>query len=258
MGKYKLLLFDLDGTLLNNDKTISKRTLSALKRCSELGLIIGISTARSEHNLMSFLSDLHPDIIISSGGALIKSGDRYISKAVFSPAETRFMIDLAKEICGKDCEITIDTLDGHYWNYKIDPKKQDSSWGDSIYTDFKNFNKESLKMCVEIFDENKAGILKEALPQCDCIRFSDGYWYKLTQKGVTKEEAIGKVCSLYNINIENIIAFGDDFSDIGMIELCGLGIAMGNAIDEVKEKADIIIESNDNDGIAKFLEKEFL
>ena len=57
---------------------------------------------------------------------------------------------------------------------------------------------------------------------------------------------------------ESIIAFGDDFADIGMLELCGLGVAMGNAIDEVKNRADIVIGSNDTDGIANYIEENIL
>ena len=57
---------------------------------------------------------------------------------------------------------------------------------------------------------------------------------------------------------DSIIAFGDDYADIGMLELCGTGVAMGNAIDEVKERADIVIGSNDEDGIAGFIENEIL
>lgn len=87
--RYKLLLFDLDGTLLKSDKTISEHTLSVLNKCRNKGLMIGVSTSRSEQNSMEFLSQLLPNILISSGGALVK---------------------------------------------------QDQSWGDSIYTDFKNFN----------------------------------------------------------------------------------------------------------------------
>lgn len=163
------------------------------------------------------------------------------------------MIAAAREVCGEDCEITIDTIDSHYWNYKIDPKKQDHSWGDSIYTDFKDFEESSLKMCVEIFEESQAWRLQELLDDCDCVRFSDGCWYKYTKKIATKEQAIMKVCSACGINAEEIIAFGDDYVDIGMLKLCGTGIAMGNAIDEVREQADLVIGSNDEDGIAEYL-----
>ena len=57
---------------------------------------------------------------------------------------------------------------------------------------------------------------------------------------------------------ESIIAFGDDYADIGMLQLCGTGVAMGNAIDEVKDKADVVIGSNDEDGIAVFIENEII
>ena len=254
----KLLLFDLDGTLLQSDKTISKRTLSVLKQCREKGILIGVSTSRSEQNSLVYLNELMPDILISSGGALVKYRTEYIYKAEFSVAETNNMIDMARAVCGEDCEITIDTTDSHYWNYKIDPKKLDQSWGDSIYTDFTDFSECALKMCVEIFDKDKADRLANRLDQCDCIRFSDGYWYKFTKKNVTKENAIIKVAEVCGFGTESIIAFGDDFADIGMLELCGLGVAMGNAIDEVKNKADMIIGSNDEEGIADFIRGNLL
>ena len=84
----KLLLFDLDGALLQSDKTISKRTLSDLQKCREKGVLIGISTSRSEQNSLVYLNELMPDILISSGGALVKYGTEYIYKADFSRAET--------------------------------------------------------------------------------------------------------------------------------------------------------------------------
>lgn len=254
----KLLLFDLDGTLLDNEKRISKRTLVALNACRKRGLLIGVSTSRSEQNSLTFLSELNPDILISSGGALVKRGDEYIYKAEMSSEEVRDMIETARRICGGDCEITIDTLTDHYWNYKIDPKKQDKSWGDSIYTDFSDFEHPALKMCVEIFDDKHAEELKVALPGYDCIRFTDGFWYKFTKAGVTKERAIEQVCTACGISLSDIIAFGDDLADIGMLKLCGTGIAMGNALDEVKESADIVIGRNDEDGIAEYVEREIL
>ena len=250
---YRLLLFDLDGTLLCSNKTISKKTLKAIGECRKKGLLVGVSTSRGEQNSLPFIEELQPDVLITSGGALVKYNNEYIYKGEFSEEETRRMIEAAREVCGADCEITIDTIDSHYWNYKVDPKKQDQSWGDSIYSNFNNFRKSSLKMCVEIFDEEQAGQPQEILKECDCIRFSDGYWYKFTQKAVTKERAIMEVCAVCGIEPKEIIAFGDDYADIGMLKLCGKGVAMGNAIDEVKQMADLVIGSNDEDGIAEYL-----
>ena len=250
----KLLLFDLDGTLLQDDKTISQRTLGALEKCRGEGVLIGVATSRSEENCMTFLQRLQPDVLISSGGALVKYLGSIIYRDVFSEEETARMIAAARSVCGEGCEITIDTQEGHFWNYKTDPLKWDPSWGGSIYTDYRDFSHRSLKMCVEIFDAGQAERLKELLPDCDCVRFSDGEWYKFTRKTATKEQAIRRLCEASGMAVDEIAAFGDDHVDIGMLKLCGLGIAMEKAVREVKEAADLVIGSNQEDGIARYLE----
>ena len=250
----KLMLFDLDGTLLRSDKTISERTIKALSKCREQGILIGISTSRAEHNCITFLPNLTPDVFIASGGAVVKYRGNYIYTAEFSVKETQSMIACARNICGVDCEITIDTLDAHYWNYKVDPNKVDATWGETIYTDFIDYSEKALKFCVKIFDDSLADRLAAYLPNCDCLRFSESAWYKFTKKEATKESAIQKVCKYCGIDLKDVIAFGDDAPDIGMIKLCGTGVAMGNAIDCVKEVADIVIGSNDEEGIANYLE----
>lgn len=255
--QYRVLLFDLDGTLLRNDKTISGYTMNSINKCREKGVIIGISTSRGIKNTLSYLVDLNPEIVITSGGALVHLYDKIIYASNFTIDETSRLIETTREICGELCEITVDTLTEHYWNYKIDPQKLDASWGSSIYTDFEGFNLEALKVCAEIHDPDLAEKLKNAFPEYDCIRFSDGDWYKFTKKNTTKENAITYICDYCNILKESIIAFGDDYADIGMLKLCGLGIAMGNAIQDVKVNADDVIGTNEEDGIAEYLMRKF-
>lgn len=151
-------------------------------------------------------------------------------------------IESARKICGMDCEITVDTLDAHYWNYKTNPKEQDKSWGDSIYTDFTDFKGEALKICVEIHHPDLAQNLCEHFSELDSQHFSDGDWYKFTKSGITKEKAILAVCEACH-------------ADIGMLKICGIGVAMGNAVQEVKDIADDITLSNEEDGVAAYLEK---
>jgi Cof subfamily protein (haloacid dehalogenase superfamily) len=252
---HELLLFDLDGTLLRSDKTISPRTLDALRKCREEGILIGISTSRAIHNCMTFLPEITPDLFIASGGAMVRYRGENIYTAEFSLEETRAMIDTARKVCGQDCEVTVDSLNGHYWNYKVDPNKNDATWGDTIYTDFYGYAERALKFCVEIFDTSTAKRLADCLSDCDCLKFAGTEWYKFTKKEATKENAILKACAICGIALEDVTAFGDDVPDIGMLKLCGTGVAMGNAIDSVKEAADIVIGSNDEDGIAKYLEQ---
>ena len=251
----RILLFDLDGTLLKNDKVLSEYTLEILSKCRRHGYLIGVSTSRGEQNCLGFLREMKPDILISSGGALVRVNGKIICSSFFSETETKSFIKTARKICGMDCEITVDTLDAHYWNYKANPKEQDKSWGDSIYTDFKDFKYEALKICVEIPNSNLAQKLCEYFSELDSQRFSDGDWYKFTKSGITKEKAILAVCEACHIDVSEIIAFGDDYADIGMLKICGIGVAMGNAIQEVKDIADDITLTNEEDGVATYLER---
>ena len=254
MKSCKLLLFDLDGTLLQSDKTISGRTLKALENAREKGILVGISTSRSEVNCQKFLATLHPDVFISCGGALVRVREQVLFEAAFTPEETMRLIREARRRFGPDVEMTVDTREKHYWNYKVDPKTRDATWGDAIYTDFECVDQPCLKFCVETTEEKTLWKWAESMHDVDGIRFSDSNWYKFTPKSATKENAIQEMARALGIALSDMIAFGDDYADIGMLKLCGTGIAMGNAIPEVKEAADLIIGSNDRDGITEYLE----
>jgi len=73
-----------------------------------------------------------------------------------------------------------------------------------------------------------------------------------------KSKAVAALADHWGISIKDVVAFGDDTNDIDMLRHCGIGVAMGNAIDEVKSAADDICDTNENDGIAKWLEKHVL
>lgn len=254
----KILLFDLDGTLLRSDKSISPLTLNSIAKCKAKGFLIGVSTARSEINSLKFLREIKPDIIISSGGALVSYKGKNIYKAEFSGTETARIIEQARKIGGESIEITVDTVDCHYWNYSKNPLEDDPTWGDTTYSEYTKFNEKSLKVCVELGDDEKAKELAKHIDDCDYVRFSDGDWFKFSKKTGTKDRGIIELSKYLNVDLENIVSFGDDFADIDMLKICGKGIAMGNAIEVVKEIADEVIDSNDDDGIAKYLISNYL
>ena len=253
----RLLLFDLDGTLLRSDKTISPRTLQALAGAKDRGFLIGICTSRSEENCRPFLAAIQPDIAVTCGGAYITFRGTCVHQASISPDKVREMICAFRTVCGEDTQITADTVTQHFWNYKSWPADADPSWGNTVWSDFHDFHAPALKLCAEVFDAEKAKVLADRFPDCDCIRFSDGYWYKFTHKTATKENALSVLEDKCGIPTAQIAAFGDDLVDLGMLHLCGLGVAMGNALPAVKEAADVVIGTNDEDGIARFLEQEY-
>lgn len=252
-----MLLFDLDGTLLCSDKTISKPTLDALNHCRQKGLLIGIATSRGEQNAMGFLQQLKPDAVITSAGALVRCHGKITHVNGFAADETAHVLCTLRSVCGMDVPMTVDTIDDYYRNYEVPATDADQTWAMGHLTDYADFALPSLKICFECHDDDLASAVGNALPHCDLIHFSDGPWYKLTPKHATKEAAIMQMCDDLGLPITQIIAFGDDYADIGMLTMCGLGIAMGNAIEEVKKVADVVIGSNDEDGIASWLEVTF-
>ncbi len=250
----KLLLFDLDGTLLRSDNTISGRTLSAIDKCRKRGYLIGISTSRCEFNINRYREILAPDIVISSDGALIREKDRIVFRSAFSADETRLMIDISRKLLGDDVEMSCDTLSGHFWRYKEDPEAVIPGWEGSTYCDFDDFRHETLKFCVAIGDPCILDSLLGSFPESDCVRFSDTPMRRFTKRNVGKRASLSILSSELDITLKNITAFGNDYADIEMLKAAGTGVAVSNAVDEVKEAADLIIPSNDDDGIASYLE----
>ena len=117
-----------------------------------------------------------------------------------------------------------------------------------------------MKMCIETLDKELVEKIASSvgLENVDYLPFSDIPWYKLSKKGATKEKAIEVLCEHLKVSAGVIAAFGDDFNDIGMLKICGCGVAMANAIDEVKLAADEVCGANEEDGVARWMEKCFV
>ena len=179
--------------------------------------------------------------------------------ASFSFEETKSILQTAYKVCGQDCEITLDTIDKIYWNKMNDKSTQYSDM--SLYDDFKDFSRFTecaMKICVQTDDAQKAKLISQSVPACDYLPFSDIPWYKFSSSTATKEHSIKVLSEKIQIPLEQTIAFGDDFNDIGMLKLCGTGVAMKNAIPQVKEVADYETLSNNEDGVAKYIEENIL
>lgn len=249
----RLILLDLDFTLLTSQKQLSQRNLSALKRCGEQGILVGFSTSRGLTNIRKFIEMVQPDIVICNGGACTLHNGCLVDTKEFSFEDVRRITQAAYEIIGPDCEITLDTLDALYWNRK--ENKSESYSPDSLYDDFRNFSQSAMKICVQTDSADAAKRIAQSVTNVDFLPFSDIPWYKFTQSDATKEHAMDFICEYLGITCEQIMSFGDDFSDLGMLQKSGVGVAMGNAIDVVKKATSYTTLTNDEDGVAVFLER---
>lgn len=250
--KYKLILTDLDDTLLHSDKTISPYTLDVLRRCQEAGALIGFSTSRGRPNIALYESQVHPDVIICNGGALTFLKNECIRSVHFTLDETRALIAKAYEVIGPCAEMTVDLETGFFWNRHVEERSTGYALGE--YDDLLDFRQPAQKICVQTADRATADTIATAVHDVDYLPFSDIPWFKYSPAAATKENALSFLVEKLGISLDEVIAFGDDFNDIGMLKMAGRGVAMGNAIPEVKAAADEVIGTCNEDGVAHLLE----
>lgn len=249
----KIVLVDLDLTLLHSDGKLSQRNVNALKKCQEKGILVGFCTSRGKVGIKRLAEIVYPEILICNAGACIYINGQLVHSEAFKIEESQKLFDKTYEICGPNIEITVDTEDDIFWNKTID--NGNSYLKNAKFDDFKNFNQPVLKFCVQTNDEKKALAIAKNFPNCSAIAFSDIPWYKFSPKSATKENGVHFLEKHLNIPANQMISFGDDFADIGMLEATGIGVAMANAIDEVKKIATAHTLSCDEDGVADYLEK---
>ena len=255
---WRLLLFDLDDTLLRSDKTVPPRTLEALGRIRrERSVLIGVSTSRSEVNAEVFTRRLNPDVLITSGGARVRAGERILFHAPFTGEETGSIIKTARAIAGRGVLMDADTPNVHYRNYPASEHKIPAGFERCVDTDFSSPPEDALMVCVKLPDPALADRLRRETPFADVTRFVNSDWYRLIRKGVTKKTGLQTLRAALDLDPQDMVAFGDDLADVEMLRAAGLGVAMGNAVPEVKAAADMVIGRNDSDAIADFLNDLF-
>ena len=257
MQNIKLIACDLDGTLLHSDKSISDYTIKVLEECRARGIMIAFATARSERGAIRAVAPFTPDFIISSGGAKITRGEKVIFSSKMSPETVRDIIAMCRRFTGGRGEITVETDSGHFWDYKIKPQ-DDTVESNCYYTVFENFAEFAYKVTAELESERYCMEIIDKYPQIAYSGFKEELWKRFALRGADKQNGVMRICECLNISLQSVISFGDDFNDIEMLKLCGTGVAMAGATEQAKEVADYIAESNDEDGVAKFLEEKVL
>ena len=248
-----MIVCDLDRTLLNRDGALSEYTLDVWEKCRQMGILLAFATARPNRATRRFVEVARPDVIITDGGALALVDGVVVYRAILPGATVNKILQILKGSAGVSY-ITASADHGHFTNYPIDP--DDAAWAEwkFIFTDFsEKIDCDIYKIGPEIFDKAVIGEIT-ALPDVLYTPFSSENWCSFNHAGATKWQAVQKVAQHLNIDTNSIAAFGDDFSDIEMLQNCGVGVAVANAIDEVKVVADFVCDSNGDDGVARWLE----
>ncbi len=251
MALPKLLLFDLDDTLLRRDKTLSPANRSALEGCQEKGILVGICTSRGEDSarLLARREGIPYDVLITSGGALARVGEDVVYEAGFSANETAALFSALFALPEIPQDLTADTTQGIYHSF---PSGNPTRLG-HFRVDFHTFSGPTLKICAQLSRDDLAAQAAAAVEGASWVRFTGEDWYAFRKTTATKARAIRAVADHLGLERAALTAFGDDAPDVDMLALCGVGVAMGNAVDAVKEIANVVIGDCDSDAIANYL-----
>lgn len=267
---YKMIAIDMDGTLLNSEKKVTERTKEVLIAAQESGKMIIITTGRifTSARLYSQYIGLKTPIIACNGAIIKGVDDEEIFKT--HPVDDEIIVD-AIEICNKiDIPYHFYTEDkiystknlGLYEFYHQEENKIDGSYNVPFYdiidiSSISNIKEEILKFNIWDRDVGKIQLTLDKIKQIKraFVTSSSPYNIEITSIAATKGNALRDLGEFYGIKREEIISIGDSYNDISMIDYAGLGVAMGNSHADIKERADYITLSNDQDGIVDVFER---
>lgn len=256
----KLIALDLDGTLLNSDGIVSDATKLHLQKLKEKGHIITISTGRILNRALVGTDGAEfANYIVSDAGAAVFKNDEINKewKEVYALALSNEIVENIASYYDKDKFMTINICDRnkiHHYDQTVNITEFLENINEIIHVLVSFINNEFVEEYLKIFTK-KFPMLKVEIMQDS---FGEVKWLEIAQKGVEKYKGIVEVAKLEGILNENIIAFGDGLNDVDMLKKCGVGVAMKNALPEVKEQADYITSrTNNENGVVEFL-KEYL
>lgn len=255
--KIKAFVIDLDGTLLNSNKQVSERSCKALMNAHEQGFRIIIATARPPRAVARLLPENvhHLCSYIYYNGAMINCKK---SNFLF---HTSIDTDLAAEIMdyglllNPDIDLSIEVLD--QW---ISPKEFNDAFLKSVGDQPEIMKLEQIKklqptkMMMSGFN-NIDCLIDKFIDRVNILVTDSGQLIQISNLEATKELAVLKLCEIYGIHMNDVVVFGDDTNDLGLFHHCGHSVAMGNAIQELKDIATEITMNNDQDGVAIVIER---
>ena len=264
--KYRIIALDLDGTLTNSEKKITEKTRKRLMDFQKNGGKVILASGRPTMGIMPHaenlrLSEFGGYIMAYNGGCVI---DCAAGKTMFS---SNLPLSVVPEICDviKDYPVGINTYEGSsilagneinkYTETEARINGMDIKFVDN-FAEYVNFdiNKCLLHGEPDVICELEKILSGKYKGKLGIFR-SEAFFLEIVPNGIDKAKSIDKLLKMIDIKTEHCIACGDGFNDISMLKYAGLGVAMSNAKQPVKDAADYITLSNDEDGIAHLLKR---
>lgn len=269
MKQYDLIAFDMDGTLLNSEKKISKETENAINRAIAYGKTVILSTGRGLEELNDY-KEIAKNIryYVCESGALL-----YDSKREAIIHTNTLSVELVNQILGIVAEhdtmiyyigdgigITEKEKVPHMAHYQMERYQDLLDKNITQVLDILNYYEEhnipleKINVFCTTVEEKKA--LKKKLKVLDItVNDSELTALEILPNGVSKASGLKILCGLLDIDIRQTIAVGDSDNDREILKAAGLSVAMGNALQEIKQISDVIVRDNDHNGCVDAIEQ---
>ncbi|HLQ39654.1 MAG TPA: Cof-type HAD-IIB family hydrolase [Tetragenococcus sp.] len=275
---FKAIAMDLDGTLLNSQKKISPATKKALLTLQKKGIKLILASGRPTPGLMDYARELSLDkfggVILSFNGAHVLNVQtkQTLFAQTLAPEKVQQILTHLQQfkvktmICHKEYMYVEDVFDnqievnqkkrniieyearaGHYKLCEVDELAR--------FCDFPLYK--ILTAASPVYLKSHYQAMREPFKDEVSALFSDPFYFEFTARGVTKGYGLNQLLPQLGIKKEELLAFGDGENDRTMLEYAGLGVVMGNASEELKQAADQVTLTNDQDGIVKVLSQYF-
>jgi Cof subfamily protein (haloacid dehalogenase superfamily) len=271
MNRIKLIACDMDGTLLNDQKKISRANIEAVHKLKDLDIIFVIATGRHDSMVKSYLDSLGIEMpVISCNGAMVREpfSNHIYSSIPLTNDQTLGIIQVCKmfqadyHIYGRDVifgeTMTSRMLFYRDWNQNLSERDKINLY---VSTDYQSYIDENMGEIFKVLiipqkSDDFRGIEKEIFKSTGLtVSQSDPVLLDVTQKGITKAHAIETLCRELKIDRNETAAIGDHMNDLDMIQYAGIGIGMANGIKEIKDASRFITKkTNNQSGVAEAIE----
>lgn len=275
----KTIVLDIDGTLLNAKKIMTTRTREKLIEAQEKGIKVVLASGRPTRGMIPLAEELEMDkyegFLVSYNGSQVydvKTKETQFNQAI----STDLANDILKHLSKFEVVPMVDRGEYMYVNNAFFDVGVELPTGHINIVDYEsrggNFKVCEVDDFSEVITEPVNKILVAGRPEyllenneamyapfidTTTASFSAPFYFEYTDQGIDKARALNEVFPEMGIKPENMISFGDGQNDRSIIEYAGIGVAMGNAVQEILDLADEVTTSNDEDGIAEFLDKFF-
>ena len=262
---YKLIVTDIDDTLVNSNNEISQKNREIIEKCKEQDIKVILASGRPDFGMMKIVEDLKLDsynnYLLSYNGARIanlKTGEVVYEKFL-SPERIKFLIDVELE---NDCDILTYQNGNVITNRDNEYARVETGLVGAKLVISENMKEEIKEGAAKVIilkhpDESakiKDKLAKELGDEYE-VAMSKPFFIEVNDKGISKGASLDSLCKKLGLTNENVMALGDGLNDLSMIEFAGLGVAVENGNSILKEAADFISKSNDEDGFAYAIEK---